>query len=667
MTIQISFALTLALLVGTPVSFAQSPPSTAQNPATIRPTATVASSPSVAPVAPRTPSSTVAPTASEWPFPLNVVRKIYGRNGVLPAALVALLLGLALLFWEVLKNLAGKVADLVSQLVGLGTPPEGKVPKSEAKLLGKVSFVYEGTPTYPILKFSIVNETDRRVTLTNLKVFKVACIKDEHGSVRHLMGPRVKLDYELSAVSEGEGKELLGARVSNLNTEESEAFEITLEAENSVALIDFDVECVAAGSPTTIICSPSEVVLVHAPVALGFERGPVASGDEGHIVTIKREQALGWVLEEASSALWETASYSECRDYTVALLRGAAALGISNPAEAFEKLRAKYEKGPMFGWVLASYADLIERRELPAPIVSYLREWVRDPQQLMRSLPSDDEVPATIVNRALATIARKPAEGRETEQDARSLEYALEFPDSTLCVPTTIDDPDDENKNAAVSDLGFSKLMGHVSLNVSRLQQLREVVKHAGKGAAEFLVAYILVQPDMFHEADELLRQQVRLKQSDTIWDQAESVKFWFDWWQQNGKPKYEQLQWRKRSPRLVLALKVFLTTDVAELGRYLSDVDDVVRFAAARNPRLLPDQMKELARDPRPMIRLTVVENPLTPLDILRQLAADNNSIVRRWIPNNPNADDALISQLENDPVAGVQEFARKARVKNP
>jgi hypothetical protein len=354
------------------------------------------------------------------------------------------------------------------------------------------------------------------------------------------MGPRVKLDYKLSTVSEGKGKELFDARVSNLSPQESKAFEIMLMLEYSVSLIDFDVECVAAGSPTNVVYFPSEVVLVPAPVAR-FDGARVAIGDEGHIVTIRREQALSWLIKGEFPELWRAASYSECRTHEMALFRGAAVLGISKPSETFEELRGKYEKGQMFRWVLASYADLMQRRELPASIVSSLTNWVRDPEQLMRSRPSENEVPAVTVSKALAISAQNSPEGSETELGSRSLEYALESLDSTLLVPK-VDDPEDEKKDNPTSDRMLS-VLGHVSLNVSRHQQLREVVKHAGKGATEFLVAYTLVQPDMFLESAELLYQLVRLKPGANKWDQAESLKFWINWWHQNRKPKYEKLQ----------------------------------------------------------------------------------------------------------------------------
>src|SRR5262249_1220562 len=86
------------------------------------------------------------------------------------------------------------VADLISTIAAR-FPSTRTSESPQATSSTAASFVFESAPIYPTLSFSIVNNSDKRLQISNLRVFKVASIKDEHSQTRHLMGPRMTFDY----------------------------------------------------------------------------------------------------------------------------------------------------------------------------------------------------------------------------------------------------------------------------------------------------------------------------------------------------------------------------------------------------------------------------------------------------------------------------------------
>jgi hypothetical protein len=507
-----------------------------------------------------------------------------------------------------------------------------------------VSFVFETQPTYPRLKFSVTNVSKQHVQITNLRVFKVAAMKDEHSSFRHLMGPRMKLDFNLKAAPEGIGEELLEDRVSDLVPGASEAFEITLEVENMVALIDFEAECVTASSRTPRTARPSTVALVHAPT----------EQDPGQIAVMERRSLWNAMLTETATVPWRQCGYQDCRTHELVLFRGAATLSFDDPERGWELLRSTFEKSGTFGFILASYADGLRQGFVSESVKAFLSDFISDPKNIKRLGITDIEVPAVTISRALADATTKIKGGPSSERGS----YELGLADRLLEVSTVIDEPDDEQSSATFSEAGFQRHMQQVSGNVTRKDLLLRIAQQFGEGALEFLIATLVAQPHLFHEIHDLLNALTNQRKSIIRHDEAVVVAEWWDWWVCNKSARYSSLSWTEWCPRLAKAYEAFRATDSRALANFVLDEDEVVRFAAARSSAIEPRHLEILARDARPMIRLSVVENPLTPIELLKLLVHDQNSIVRRWVSTHRSADEDILATLKNDPVEAVRKF---------
>jgi hypothetical protein len=515
-----------------------------------------------------------------------------------------------------------------------------------------ISFVFERSPLYPILRFSVLNAGRHRIQISNIRVFKVASAKDEHGPLRELMGPRMKLDFNLKSAKEGHGVELFKDKVSNLEPAESEAFQIELDSENTVSLIDFEAEYVVTSARKSQVARPQDVVLVHAPT----------DKDVGQIAVLDRRLLFQSILTPSKISLWRPASYQSCQAHEFALLRGAATLGFDEPLSSWDKLKRKFEASENFGFILASYADALEQGFVPEVVKTFLSEWISDPKKIRQATATDYEAPALTVSRALA---KQGALIHSTETPSRSAvpcSYEIGLLDRMLEVSTVIDEPDDDEESSPGSDKFLTRLLGQASFNLTRADLLNKIAKEEEAAAVEFLVATLVVQPQLYHEVHDVLCRITRRKKEITHVEK-EAVADWWAWWQAHERDKFKALSWRELSPRLTKAFNAYQTTDADALTKCVLDEDGVVRYAAARAKALTPSHLEILARDERPMIRLDLVENPRTPVTVLRLLAADKNSIVRRWISKNPNVDDTILEKLERDPVPKVREFAQKSR----
>src|SRR4029077_9585982 len=121
--------------------------------------------------------------------------------------------------------------------------------------------IFQSRPKYPKLNFSVLNGSRRRMQITSLKAIKGASVKDNHTGLHFFTGPRLKLEYSLKDAKDGDISETLGEQVSNLEPGEAEAFSISLECENTVNLLDLEVEYINATSDRANICYPNEIIV----------------------------------------------------------------------------------------------------------------------------------------------------------------------------------------------------------------------------------------------------------------------------------------------------------------------------------------------------------------------------------------------------------------------
>jgi hypothetical protein len=513
----------------------------------------------------------------------------------------------------------------------------------------KLSFVFERNPQYPTLRFSVANDSATPVQIINIHVFKVASLKDDHGLIDHLMGPRVRLEFNLKTAAEGKGTELLQGQVSSLQPGTAEAFEIELDTENAVSLIDFEAEYVDASAKHSLSARPRDVVLVHAPTEF----------DRGQISALARKSLFDSLLSGAPVTPWRSSTYQSCNTHIFAMLRGAATLGLNNQDESWELLKNKFEQSNEFGYILASYADGLDQGITPASAKAYLTRSISDPIMLRRLTVTDNEAVSVTITRALQRSDHDSELAPQSNIPTKS-EYEIRLLDRLLEISPLIDEPDDDEDKPGSVDI--SKTLGFASSQVMRAELLNKVAQEWNTAAVEFLIATLVIQPQLYHEINDILCELLHEKETSYTTsfthDEDEIVKRWWGWWAKHRSTKFSSLGWSELSPRLSRAFTAFQAPNSQALNPYLLDNDEVVRFAAARTDFLTPGHLEILARDDRPLIRLRVVHDARTSLALLRVLAKDKNSIVRRWVSKNPNVDKFIVDELKNDQSAGVRKF---------
>lgn len=130
-----------------------------------------------------------------------------------------------------------------------------------------IQVIFEKYPRYPLLNFSVINSGEQPVQITSIRVIKAVSMKDEHALERHLLGPRTKLEFSLQNSPEGTWVQAFGsAVVSNLNPGEAEAFQLVLDCENTVNLLDLEVEFLSSGEEQAeVYISPNIIVIQLSP------------------------------------------------------------------------------------------------------------------------------------------------------------------------------------------------------------------------------------------------------------------------------------------------------------------------------------------------------------------------------------------------------------------
>ncbi|WP_207184121.1 esterase/lipase family protein [Methylobacterium indicum] len=510
-----------------------------------------------------------------------------------------------------------------------------------------LSFVFERRLEYPKLKFSIINNTTVKAQITSIRVFRVASAIDNHTGFEYFTGPRVQLEFDMKRAIDGQSIELLKDRITNLDPGEAEAFQVDIEAENLVSIIDFEVDLLTIGARKAKIVRPQDVLFLHSPT----------KSDKGQLVSARRDDVFSALLSEREFKVWHPSSYSDCDAHSFVMLRSAATLGLKDPERSWNELRNKYEGRRDFGFILASYADVFQHDLAPESCKLYIEHLFSDPNKI-RELPATDHEPVALtISRALQASGRVKLSANPTASLGSST-YEIEMMDRLLEVDPSISDSLFEYEDHGWSVESADRLLGFASAQLMKENLLRKIADEHGKMAIDFLIAMLVIQPQLHTEIDAILAKLTGQEPGEFDVDPEPSVQRWYTPWSEGKELAPEQLAWQPFSPRLARAFAAFQATDEQTVALYVIDRDDVVRYAVARGSNLTSDHLHVLAHDGCPSIRLVVAQHKDTTIKILRRLAADKNSIVRRWTSKNYNADQLIIEQLRNDPSQGVRDF---------
>jgi hypothetical protein len=504
--------------------------------------------------------------------------------------------------------------------------------------------VFERRHEYPTLKFSIVNNSDKKLQVCSINALKVAFGIDKHDGIERITGPRTKLALNLTRVAHKKLFNLLGDRITKIEAGDSEAYQLDVALENLVCLIDFEIEYIAGDSTGPTIIRPDYLVIVHS----------ATPDDPGQFSVLKRQTLFEGLISGKQLKPWSDVGYESCEAHRFLLVRGAATLASVDPLGCWEKLKDKFAGSEYFSFVLASYADGLEQQGItPEIIKTYLAEWISRPNNIRQSALTDYETPAITVSRALLKSGFL-AGINQYDSSFITSEGEMRLFDRLLFVRELDDGPDDDE---VTPQSLLQKTMKDTSLNLTKGDLLARASKGHGRHAVEFLIASIVVQPELSHEIHDLLCGVLNQKRKLIQYGGDGIADDWWSWWQGNRVTQFIITPWRVCCPRLTRAFEAYQAKEASE---FLNDTDDVVRYAASRREGLSTNDLSILAEDDCPMIRLRVAKHPRASPRLLRKLAEDKNSIVRRWVSANPNVEFDVVMALTEDPIRGVREFAQ-------
>jgi len=511
---------------------------------------------------------------------------------------------------------------------------------------GDVQIVYEQKPDYPFVDLSICNRGSAKIAVTELRVVKGASIKDEHGSERCLTGPKMKLEFSLRGSHNGRWRRTLRDSVCKLESSECDTFQLQLTSENTLNLVDIDVEFISANSAIAQRYLPIELLIIHSPVSTFNSETEV---DSGTISIVKRSDALRALLNRVKLNLWQNRSYAECSNLYPLLMRGAAFVARENLLINWEMLRSIFEGKWEWGPILASFSDFAVENEVPSSIIEYMRMAMRNPTTISGLGFWDTECfSATILSNLMKL--RRNSQGNPELTD--SAEY-LEILDKTLFLPDT--------ENIYSVALACYREIAH-----------RAFTKIHGRGSVEFMIMSLQVQPhdaiayhellyDIVNEGTILTRgfQKKIPDLPEVQFNEGKILAFWLNWWEEReGQSLYKSVGWRRHSPRLTSALQAYQTRERTEIETFLCHEDALVRWAAARNRNIAVRHREILTRDSSAIVRLTLARDEHTDLDALAVLSDDESSAVRRWVANHPKLNRRLAEKFVEDESMEVRAF---------
>ena len=506
-------------------------------------------------------------------------------------------------------------------------------PQTSDELL---SILFERSPRYPTINFSITNTSQYPIQITKINCVKASSIKnkDKGDLLERLTGPRIKLDVDIEKVGVGRGKEIFGgSTISNLAPYESEAFQINFNLKNTSNLIDIEVEYISPLKKSTSIYAYDKLIFV----------GTAFDDDRNlgsNLTLISRETA--------KKALFDNSNLKDHLITPISLYaRGAAYIFRFESTRNILALFEKYEKGWDLGPILASFSEYSISNELPNSILSYIKEWLRSPHRMNNIIDWDTETFASII---FANITKKYSAKKK-------IIYSLQILDEIVEFDPKIFDGKEEDDEIFDSTLRLLSTM-------SRKLLLDYILAFLIENLKEDFIPIVICCLNI-NEAPKLLNKfLVKLTgvKNDLDYPQNQTVLiFWNEWYLSRGKFESKHFSY---CPRLRTVHKIlFESISDLDLSRFMQERDDIIRFAVARSGKLTPNIWDKLAQDTNEIIKLNLARNKNTPKSTLRILCYDKNSIVRRWVACHENSNDEIINILISDERSEVRSFL----VRNP
>ena len=541
------------------------------------------------------------------------------------------------------RSAVGRDAYVAGRDIYITLPP-GPMASGENR---PPAVVFESRPSYPSLEFSVVNGSSIPIQVTAIRVVKAASIKADSDIADFLTGPRLKLDFDLRLAAQGRWASAFSGQVSNLAPHESEAFILDLSVENTLNLVDIELECVSSTSPRAFTVRPSEIIFVCPP----YSRLRSA----GSIQLIARSEALSALLGETAVPLRGPVADSYPAEIETLFLRGAAHLCFGEILEGWNRISEMFGEGPALGPAAASFAEFGRDHGLDSSVREALERWVGNPRVVRKAHRWDNESHTLIVQEFLidGLPSRPTGRGFEITQGAAKW---LSLLDSTIDIPEWSGDRDEDE--AAPDPWGdVADIMGEVTLHENRKALLQRLVDCYGKGAVEYLIVNLGLVSNAIDGYVRLLAGALGDESASASPSGVDAIlEKWRTWWDVNRNVSlYSRLQWRPYSPRLARAAAALFAKAPKDVP---ADMDSLVKMAAVRNPRVIGHFAAKLAKTPEGEIRMELAISRYTPPGVLAILADDPHSGVRRWVASNPKTDDRTLRKLGRDKSEIVRSF---------
>lgn len=501
-----------------------------------------------------------------------------------------------------------------------------------------ISVVFQTRPRYPRLDLSLVNNGDIPIQIIGIRPFKAASVKHERSRNRQFVGPRLRFNFALDKAGSRD-KEVLDDRVVELDAGKAEALSLIFECQNTLNLVDLEVEFVSATSGEAQFCYPSHLIVVDSPAE--------EDNSKGLIVLIEREAAFEALLSKDRENLWSALGYSGEGPLQTLLLRGAGTLMIGDQDKRWRALTERHtgDLGP----IMASVAELSGSVDSLRKLRRDTRCWIDNPAKLMKLGMWDTE--------AFGETIAEDFLMEETSPLRREI-HCLMMLDSTLETGYFTDE-----ESVRAGDKELRERLGSVGLQVTRQFWLEKLLRRHEKGCTEYLLMSLLLQPfrsDYYHRT--LAKLTALSEVQYRYYDERTVSKQWLQWWEAHkNNSQRSTLNWRPHSPRLVAALDVyFADSNSITVSEAIRSDDCLLRLAVALQHSSKLELGIALARDPDVAIRFALVRNPQLPEDILTILCDDRHSLIRFWTAAHPNTGIQVLTRLAQDTVPSVADAAR-------
>lgn len=517
-----------------------------------------------------------------------------------------------------------------------------------SELLSEVpKIIFQSNPKYPRLDFSIVNSTKSPIQITSLKIVKAASIVDDHTNYHNLTGPRIKLDWSLSTSETGKWDEIFGEDfVSNLRSGESEAFNLTLECESTLNLIDIEIEFISIEKEIEMQLQSSKIIVVHSPT----------EKSNGSISIIDRDSALEALINENQGSFWKEYDYNSCPNLDLLYARGSAYLSLENLEKNFNVLYKKFQKSNLIGIILTSFSEYGCENGLPETIREQIQQWISEPNNRNKLPLFDNE---SFGEKLITSFLRLNAKQKLGDN------LLFDMIDNYVVMPD-------------ISTFSVENYINEITTFVSRqdgiIAALDNLYNEYGLKAVEIIIALCIVESFDGRRFHTYLLE--KLDQQSTLYDKVN--RLWDEIGQPNDQGEYDLLNpnpeqiapfWEEcysrilnqnelmffkfdeKFPKLYEYLSSYLNSNIAErASNHSKHNDPLVRLLCAKNPKSDLKALITLSKDENKSVQLAIAMNPSSPSEALSNLIKSEHLGTRRWVAQHHNLSLNTITELTND-----------------